>query len=313
VSARHHDIENLKIEQNNVEGCTHTGYACVRIDAATTNHVRNLMINDNMLERDDDTDYVIELNSTDAASLTTTFDFVDGDVTVGTDTIAETSHGLVTGDKFVLTTTGALPTGLSASTDYYCIRVDADNFKVAASLSDAEAGTAVDITAAAGGGTHTLDSTALIAGIVDVTIKDNIMVNGLQIIKGVNTELVKIHDNRMSGWLSTEPITVDGSYNEIGDNGLIETVDSNGAVVTLGLTLIDSSGGAVSATLADGQAIGQRKKVGMSDASNASTLEVANHETTSPETFNFAQVTDYLILEWMGSQWVTVANSGAAT
>src|SRR6056300_1741282 len=76
-----------------------------------------------------------------------TFDFVDGDVTVGTDTIAETAHGLVTGDVVQLTSTGTLPAGLSLATNYYVIRVDADNFKFAASAKDAEEGTAVDITA----------------------------------------------------------------------------------------------------------------------------------------------------------------------
>ena len=81
--------------------------------------------------------------------------FVDGDVTVGTDSIAEVGHGFVTGEQATLTTTGTLPAGLATSTRYYIIRVDDDNFKVAASLSDAVAGTAVDITAAAGGGTHT--------------------------------------------------------------------------------------------------------------------------------------------------------------
>lgn len=82
-------------------------------------------------------------------------DFVDGDVTVGTDNIAETGHGFETGQRVQLTTTGTLPAGLATATDYYIIRVDADNYKLAASLADAEAGTAVDITAAAGGGTHT--------------------------------------------------------------------------------------------------------------------------------------------------------------
>jgi hypothetical protein len=92
-------------------------------------------------------------NKTDASGAT--FDFVDGDVTVGTDSVNETAHGYETGDIVQLTSTGTLPAGLSLATDYYIIRVDADNVKFAASLSDAEAGTPVTITAAAGGGTHT--------------------------------------------------------------------------------------------------------------------------------------------------------------
>jgi hypothetical protein len=85
-----------------------------------------------------------------------TFSFVDGDVTPGTDTIAETAHGLQTGDKVQLTTTGVLPAGLALLTDYYVIRVTANSFKLASSAYNAEWNIPVDITAAAGGGTHTL-------------------------------------------------------------------------------------------------------------------------------------------------------------
>lgn len=86
------------------------------------------------------------------------FDFVDADVTVGTDVIAETGHGFQTADGPVMLTNvgGALPTGLAVDTNYWIIRVDADNIKLAATRALAIAGTAVDITAAAGSGTHTL-------------------------------------------------------------------------------------------------------------------------------------------------------------
>ena len=92
--------------------------------------------------------------------------FEDGDVTVGTDTITSVAHGLQQGTLVTLTTTGVLPAGLALVTNYYVILVDADNFKLAANLADAAAGTAVDITAAAGGGTHTVAITAA----MDVTI-----------------------------------------------------------------------------------------------------------------------------------------------
>jgi len=79
-----------------------------------------------------------------------TFGFVDGDVTVGSDSINEVAHGLQNGDVVQLTTTGVLPAPLATATDYYVIRVDADNFKLAASAKDAERGIAIDITSAAG-------------------------------------------------------------------------------------------------------------------------------------------------------------------
>lgn len=85
-------------------------------------------------------------------------DFSDSDVTTGTDNINITSHGYVDLQKVQVSNSGgALPTGLSASTDYWIIYVDADNFKLASSYANSVADSAVDITAAAGGGTHTIE------------------------------------------------------------------------------------------------------------------------------------------------------------
>ena len=85
--------------------------------------------------------------------------FVDGDVTVGTDEVAVTGHGFTTGEgPLRLTTTGTLPAGLATSTDYWIVAVDADTLAFATSRANALAGTLVNITAAAGGGTHTLST-----------------------------------------------------------------------------------------------------------------------------------------------------------
>lgn len=65
-----------------------------------------------------------------------------------TDTIQITAHGQNTGDGpgTIYTATGVLPGGLTALTDLYFIRVDADHVKVAASSANALAGTAINIT-----------------------------------------------------------------------------------------------------------------------------------------------------------------------
>ena len=84
------------------------------------------------------------------------FTFVDGDVATGTEIITAITHNYRTGDIAQLTTTGVLPAGLALVTDYFIIRVDANNIKLAASAFDAENNIPVDITAAAGGGTHTV-------------------------------------------------------------------------------------------------------------------------------------------------------------
>lgn len=58
-----------------------------------------------------------------------------------------TGHGFVTGKGPVLVSNsgGALPTGLSASTWYWPIVIDADTFRLATSRANAAYGTAVDI------------------------------------------------------------------------------------------------------------------------------------------------------------------------
>lgn len=79
-------------------------------------------------------------------------------VNTSTDTLTGTAHGLLTGDRFrVRNVGGALPTGLAAVTDYFAIRVDANNVKPATSSANALAGTpVVDITGA-GSGTTTIE------------------------------------------------------------------------------------------------------------------------------------------------------------
>ena len=72
----------------------------------------------------------------------------------GADQIANVRHGISTGDALHYAAGIASPDaakvigGLSADTIYYAIKVDDDNFKVAANATDAGNGTAIDITAA---------------------------------------------------------------------------------------------------------------------------------------------------------------------
>jgi hypothetical protein len=62
------------------------------------------------------------------------------------ETLTMTGHGQVTGSKGQCTNSGgALPTGISALTDYFIIVVDANTVKLASSLALAVAGTAIDI------------------------------------------------------------------------------------------------------------------------------------------------------------------------
>lgn len=160
-------------------------------------------------------------NITDAAGAT--FNFVDGDVNVGTDSVAETGHGYETGDIVQLSTSGTLPAGLSTATDYYVIRVDADNIKFASSLANAEAGTPVTITAAAGGGTHTVTKQEREHNAMDVNIVNEISIRDLDASRD-----------------SIESWTFDGSGNAISSTA--GALDVNVAGVTgMGIYAEDSA------------------------------------------------------------------------
>lgn len=83
--------------------------------------------------------------------------FPAASVTAATDliTVGSNTDKWITGMKARVSTTGVLPTGLVAATDYFVIRASATTIKLASTLANALAGTAIDITAA-GSGTHTL-------------------------------------------------------------------------------------------------------------------------------------------------------------
>lgn len=89
-----------------------------------------------------------------------------------TDIITSTAHGFYTGMVVQVSTTGALPTGISGSTDYWVIRVDANTLKLASSLANAQAGTAVNFTAA-GSGNHTLTQQTNVATVIVETSPDS--------------------------------------------------------------------------------------------------------------------------------------------
>lgn len=72
--------------------------------------------------------------------------FTDTSVNVAADTITITANAYATGLAVTLTSTGTLPAGLSTSTTYYVISVDANTFKLATSRANALAGTAINIT-----------------------------------------------------------------------------------------------------------------------------------------------------------------------
>jgi len=65
-----------------------------------------------------------------------------------------TGHGLVSGQRIQLTTTGALPTGLSTATTYWITVIDANTFNLSTSLANAQTATFITTTGSQSG-THT--------------------------------------------------------------------------------------------------------------------------------------------------------------
>lgn len=78
-----------------------------------------------------------------------------------TDLLTQADHGFYTGLILQVSNSGgALPTGLSALTDYYVIRVSSSTYRLATSLANALNNTYINITGA-GSGTNTATPTAL--------------------------------------------------------------------------------------------------------------------------------------------------------
>lgn len=82
--------------------------------------------------------------------------FTSADVSTSADTITVTSHGYSTAIAVTFTTSGTLPTGITAGPPYYLIVVNANTLSVATSYTNALAGTAINLTAI-GAGTSTIN------------------------------------------------------------------------------------------------------------------------------------------------------------
>ena len=77
-----------------------------------------------------------------------------------------TAHGLMSGQRIQLTTTGALPTGLSTSTTYWVTVINANTFSLSTSLANAQAATFITTTGSQSG-VHTATN-------LSITISNNL-------------------------------------------------------------------------------------------------------------------------------------------
>lgn len=78
------------------------------------------------------------------------------------------AHGLTTGLKVQVTTSSALPTGISALTDYFVVVVSSSTFKLSDTLAHALAGTDIIDISDTGTGNQTFTPVALAGGSIEL-------------------------------------------------------------------------------------------------------------------------------------------------
>lgn len=91
------------------------------------------------------------------------------------------AHGLYDGATVRFTTTGALPTGLAANTDYFATKVDANTFKLSTTLANQVAGTFIT-TSGSQSGVHTGENYTTARGVGAATTELE-RLNGLWVNK----------------------------------------------------------------------------------------------------------------------------------
>jgi hypothetical protein len=113
------------------------------------------------------------------------FTFTPSDVP-GLSLIIKVGHGCETGLKVRFSSTGVLPGGISAATDYWLIKNTVDILRVANSLENALSGTFITITDG-GSGTHTITPSAESAPVI--TLEASLDNEIFAPISGVNITL----------------------------------------------------------------------------------------------------------------------------
>jgi hypothetical protein len=103
------------------------------------------------------TNYGIFSSLTSSLTVTNSRMFGGTDSDVSNSVFTKSSHGLATGLPVLYTkTAGTDPQNLAANTTYYSILLTANTFKLASSLANAKAGTAITVSTVTGGGTFVL-------------------------------------------------------------------------------------------------------------------------------------------------------------
>lgn len=152
---------------------------------------------------------------------TEAFTFEDGDVNTSNEQITVDSNDyLHTGQAITLSTSGTLPTGLSAGT-YYIIRVSATVVKLASSLANAQNDSPVNITAASGGGTHTITLTLTDRALADEGGEETHAMSADELLSHT-------HDETLYAPVNTSPTNVFAEGEETDPSGSASTQPAGG-------------------------------------------------------------------------------------
>jgi hypothetical protein len=100
-------------------------------------------------------------------------------VTTGTDSLTINNHPFNTGERVFISSTAAVPGGLTAGVEYFVIDVDTNTIKLAATAADAAANTAIDITTT-GSGTITVAHTKYL----EATANGLLSLDGEEVVQG---------------------------------------------------------------------------------------------------------------------------------
>jgi hypothetical protein len=135
-----------------------------------------------------------------------------------TDQITSTAHGFVTGQRVRYSNGGGTTiVGLTNNTDYFVIRIDANNVDLATTFANAIAGTAVDITADGVGAAHTLttQSTATFLQQDGATAKVQLTTSAGQTLTAILSDTLELNYTEGAFCTFATPSTI--AWSDVGD------------------------------------------------------------------------------------------------
>lgn len=128
--------------------------------------------------------------------------FATSDINTSTEVFTESSHKYQTGDAVEVSTTDTIPGGLAVLTTYYVINASSSTIKLATTLANAKAGTAINITST-GVGTHTIQTV---------------------VTDAMDASVLQANDKVFIFRKGARPLEWDGSFTDSDGNGTVDTV-----------------------------------------------------------------------------------------